>query len=371
MAITRTPWTDDDGTGTTGTILNNAEKTALYDQIDAAIDGADATVRTVAKGGTGAATLTPHGVVVGNGTSAVNVTGAGTAGHVLTSGGASADPTYQPNGFVCEGRLTLTSGTPVTMADVTGATTIFWTPFQGNRISLYGSSGWATITFAETSLALGTVTSGLLYDVFAYNNSGTLALEKLAWTNGTTRATALTTQDGVLVKSGDATRRFLGTFYTTSTTTTEDSLLKRFVWNYYNRQPRNLAYTTTGSHTYTTATWRSWNNDATARVEFIIGVAEQHLFGMVGMRAANSTGSVLLGTGFGIDSTTGVSGVGLLEGAFNSLQANIETSVPVLIPFTVAAGYHFLQLVEYSTATGTTTWNPNLSRVGLVSNILG
>lgn len=37
MPITRTPWIDDDGTGTTGTIINNAEKQLLYNQIDAAI----------------------------------------------------------------------------------------------------------------------------------------------------------------------------------------------------------------------------------------------------------------------------------------------------------------------------------------------
>lgn len=50
----------------------------------------------VGRGGTGAGTLTVHGVVIGNGTSAVNVTSAGTAGQVLTSNGSSADPTYQP-----------------------------------------------------------------------------------------------------------------------------------------------------------------------------------------------------------------------------------------------------------------------------------
>jgi hypothetical protein len=37
MPITRTPWIDDDGTGTTGTIINNAEKTLLYNQIDALV----------------------------------------------------------------------------------------------------------------------------------------------------------------------------------------------------------------------------------------------------------------------------------------------------------------------------------------------
>lgn len=37
MPITRTAWIDDDGTGTVGTIVNNAEKTVLYNQIDAAL----------------------------------------------------------------------------------------------------------------------------------------------------------------------------------------------------------------------------------------------------------------------------------------------------------------------------------------------
>lgn len=48
--ITRTPWTDDDGTGTTGTILNNDEKDLLYDQIDDVI--ADA----IAEAGGGSST---------------------------------------------------------------------------------------------------------------------------------------------------------------------------------------------------------------------------------------------------------------------------------------------------------------------------
>jgi hypothetical protein len=50
---------------------------------------------SVAQGGTGAATLTAHGVLVGNGTGAVAVTDAGTSGYALVSNGASADPTFQ------------------------------------------------------------------------------------------------------------------------------------------------------------------------------------------------------------------------------------------------------------------------------------
>lgn len=40
MPITRTAWIDDDGSATTGTVINNAEKTALYNQVDAATTGA-------------------------------------------------------------------------------------------------------------------------------------------------------------------------------------------------------------------------------------------------------------------------------------------------------------------------------------------
>lgn len=44
MAITRTTDTDDNGTGTTGTIHNNAWKQAIYDQIDALVgDGTNVT----------------------------------------------------------------------------------------------------------------------------------------------------------------------------------------------------------------------------------------------------------------------------------------------------------------------------------------
>jgi len=48
----------------------------------------------VVGGGTGTATLTDHGVLLGSGTSAVTPTAAGTSGQPLLSGGASADPDW-------------------------------------------------------------------------------------------------------------------------------------------------------------------------------------------------------------------------------------------------------------------------------------
>jgi hypothetical protein len=53
---------------------------------------------SVANGGTGVSSLTDHGVLLGSGSGAVSVTGTGTSGQVLTSNGASSDPTFQDAG---------------------------------------------------------------------------------------------------------------------------------------------------------------------------------------------------------------------------------------------------------------------------------
>ncbi len=126
-------------------------------------------------------------------------------------------------------RLTLTTAVPVTAADVTGAGTIYLTPFRSGAIALWDGKSWVVRTTAEVSLAL-TITSGKNYDVFAYWSGSAVVLElSAAWTNDTLRADAITTQNGVQVKTGALTRRLVGTIRASGTNTTEDSYLKRFV----------------------------------------------------------------------------------------------------------------------------------------------
>jgi hypothetical protein len=101
------------GNGTSSATLlppSSTSGAALVSQ-GASADPAYGTV-VVASGGTGLTSLTAHGVVIGAGTSAVNVTSAGTAGQVLTSNGASADPTFQAVsiGNIAIGTTTTTSG---------------------------------------------------------------------------------------------------------------------------------------------------------------------------------------------------------------------------------------------------------------------
>lgn len=246
-----------------------------------------------------------------SGTTSAITLGAGT--HTVFVGWAAdyaQGSSFAQQALIPGGRLTLESGVPVSTTDQTAKTTVYYTPYVHNVISLWTGARWKPVEFSETSLALGTLTSGKPYDVFAYLSSGVLTLEALAWTSDSARATAITFQDGRLCKSGDKTRLYLGSFYTTSTTTTEDSEASRYLFNQYNRAAKRLFNSDTNSHTYTTASAREWNNGAnsTSRIRFFSGeVAGSVLVGfMVSMLHSSSgiTGYV----GIGINSTTTVTG---------------------------------------------------------------
>jgi len=253
---------------------------------------------------------------------------------------------------VCQGRLTLTSNTPVTTSDVTAATGVYYTPYVGNQIGLYSASGtWSVLTFTETSLSLNGYTASKPYDIFAYDNAGTLALESLIWTDGTTRATALAYQNGILVKSGDATRRYIGTIYINSTGgQTEDTVVKRFVWNYYCRVSRQLFKYDDTSHTYNVSTARRFNNDSSMQLDYVIGVAEDaYRMSIVGYFITSNAGYASI-MAFVVD------GVG------TPIQQSIATLITAYgrwgmsVSMFSAIGYHYNTLCEYGSASATHTF---------------
>ena len=315
----------------------------------------------VASGGTGLDSLTSASVIVGAGTSDVTFVAPGTSGNVLTSNGSiwssSAVAAVVTDLGICEGRLTLTSGTPVTTADVTGATSVFFAPYAGNRIALYdGSSDWNVRTFTEITIAVGTIDAGKPYDLFAYDNSGTVTFDApLAWTNDTSRATALTTQNGVLVKTGATTRRYIGTLYTTATTTTEDSYAKRFLWNYYNRVTRPMrVLEATSSWVYTTATLRQARGSAANQLDFVCGMNETPVSAMIAATYANTSAGVNVLVSLGLDSTSATA-TGVVFNAAAGAAGSPHVPVASLVTFP-GVGRHYVVWLEYSTATGTTTW---------------
>lgn len=249
-------------------------------------------------------------------------------------------------------RLTLTSATPVTTSDVSTATTLYATPYKGKKIALHNGNFWEELVSNEFSLALGTLTSGKNYDVFCYNNAGSPALEFLAWTSDSARATALAYQDGILVKSGDATRRYLGSFRTISTTQTCDTERQRLLWNYYHRVNKPVKVReSTANWTYNTATPRYANGNSNNRVEVLVGVVEDtvaiHLRQCV---AGSGTQNVIGGIGINVSNSVNNNGWNMSLTAGKYTVANdAYTGFPAL-------GFNFFAWIESSEASATVTW---------------
>ena len=274
-----------------------------------------------------------------------------------TSGGVMyPDGTTQNTGWVDPsingGRLTLTTGTAVTTADVTAATTIYFTPYKSDRLALYDGTNWRVYSFTEKSLALGTLTSGTNYDVFAYASGGSVTLDSsslVAWTSNTARATNIVQQNGVWVKSGATNYRYLGTIRTTSTTTTEDSALNRFVFNASNRVRRAMKrYETTANWTYNSITYRPWNNSTSNRVQMVVGLDEDSVRVDFGAYVYCSTSGVAIYIALGLDSTTTPTGS---KQAFYNIASG-GTSLSTFLIRNVGIGYHYIQALE-AVASGT------------------
>jgi hypothetical protein len=346
------------------------------------------------------------------------------------------------------GRLTLTSGTPITTADVTGAGAVYYSPLPGlpNRISLYNGSAFQSISFSETNVSVpGTLFR--LFDIFGFNNSGNLGLETVNWSQTTgsitgatnaspivitstshglsngdlvgiasvggntaangkiwtvaplpttntfglhgsvgngaytsggtwykipnTRSTALTTQNGIYLKSGDTTRRYLGTAMTTGTSgQTEDSLLRRFLWNANNRVVRPMAVSeNTSIWSYTGTSYRAANNKIDNRVQAVIGLSVDPV--EAELRVTTNCGADNALCSFGVGVSNLQNDATVHKGGRSS---TITTQTTSYYQGTPSAGYFYLVWLEMTFTTAITmrsqTANPPLIP-GLVAKVLG
>lgn len=200
-------------------------------------------------------------------------------------------------------RVSLTSNTPVTTGDVTNATTVYITPVVGQHpfVSLWYSSAWQTLEFTQKSVSLSGLASNC-YDVFLEISGGSIVASLIAWTNTTTRATALITQDGILMATS-TNKVYVGTIYLHATGQCDDADARRGVWSFYNRKIRRLAktYNKSGSASYTTASWRQYEANSGAQVQHVYGYQEDFAYASIGGDAQGGSGYLALG----LNSTTG------------------------------------------------------------------
>jgi hypothetical protein len=218
--------------------------------------------------------------------------------------------------LLSQGRLTLVSLDPAPAADQIGKSTVYFTPYKGNTIAvLNGSGAWELIAFTEISIVLSGLTSGKNYDLFVYDNAGTLTLDLSApWTNDTTRADALALVNGVRVKAADHTRRFLGTLRATGATTTEDSSVNRYLINYYNRVtarlfscPNYSAADADTSYDFISDTYARINAGTDDTVNFLSNGEDSFLAHVrIGGYYSTSTLTPAIRIGVGIDGDTNI-----------------------------------------------------------------
>jgi len=137
------------------------------------------------------------------------------------------------------------------------STNLYVHPYNGNAISLYDSASqsWRVLTLNSPLIfPLAGLAANTNYDIYLYNNSGTIAVEFLPWASHTITAThpqppARDLTYGAATKIGDPTRKYVGCLRTTDAGTSVmrfgynglklGSNPTFYLWNYYNRVKLN------------------------------------------------------------------------------------------------------------------------------------
>jgi hypothetical protein len=284
-----------------------------------------------------------------------------------------------------QGRLTLTTGVPVLVTGVTGATTIYYTPYKGAYVPIWGGASTTMTLITELSQTTTDNTKSPAacannsnYDLFVWSNGGTKRCTRgPAWTSDTGRGTgAGTTQitrntDGyytntVAITNGPGAG--LGTYVGTVRTNGAAAVDMIFggagaaggestnlgVWNMYNRVPRALLNVdNTDNWNYTTATWRLKNAGASAtanRITFVIGLQEDEITAVNAVSTTN--GGIARAASVGLNSTSAYAGFNAPSCFSNEPSVMLCSIYRGLAPL----GFNYLAPLEISAASGTTTW---------------
>lgn len=301
----------------------------------------------------------------------LSTNGSGTLAWATGGSGSDAAP------MTPQGRLTLTTATPVMTAEAAAQTTIYYTPYVGSVVPLYDGSAWTNTQFAELSIAMAgnaAWASGSVYDLYVYNDGGTIRLVTgAAWTNTTTRSESLTRVNGIWTNAATMTGRYgtastvsiaanratyVGTFYASANGTTtwvlggNDAAAFLYLWNCYNRVQVKVAPDEGGSSwSITSSTLASANGATTNRVTLLRGLNEDPGFlEIVSYSTAPSSDT----NGYiscGLDSTSATAADAILTVSPALPTGGPHNTVYMGLP---GLGLHFLQALN-ATAVNTKT----------------
>lgn len=279
-----------------------------------------------------------------------------------------------------QGRVTLTSGTPVMTATTSGQTTVYYTPYVGDLVPLYDGTNVVPTVFAELSQATtdatkspAAVAANSVYDIFVWDDGGTIrATRGPPWTNDTTRSagTGIVRIKGILlndvaITNGPAANRgtYVGSIRSNSSSQIDyifggigaGGVAGNFsVYNAYNQVTvTTFVGDSTDSWTYNVAnTWRSANASAGNRVSFLRGLNEDSVLATY-VQMVRPDGNTV-SAGIGADSTTAPTGIrgSSFFSAGNLFVINNNASYAGTPGF----GYRFVQAIEAQNNTTSTTY---------------
>lgn len=310
----------------------------------------------------------------------------GTANQVIVTNGdgVAGNPTLSLAGSTTpQGRLTLVTATPVMTTTQSAKTTIYYSPYVGDRVPIHDGTNMVPTTFTELSVATtdtaknpAAIGASKVNDWFVWNDSGTLRISHGPdWTSDTARSagTALVMVKGILlnnasITNGPAASR--GTYVGTTRSNGSSQLDWIFgasaaggtaaffgVWNMYNRVNVNTTVTdsTASWNTATSATFGPMNVGATGsglnnRISAVSGLAEDGIriaiFARInGVAVAFANSNI----GFAMDATNTADKFARSQATSSGLQVVVSGSAENA--YAPQTGFHFWQAVDAGDGT--------------------
>jgi len=272
-----------------------------------------------------------------------------TSGNIMTSDGTDWTSEASARATVFEAILSSDATDPTPTADATAMTDIYLHPFNGNKITF--PSGNVEISSVQT-YSLSGLTANYNYDVFIDN---TLSETLEIWTDDTTRATDIVWVNGQLVSDDDNDLLYIGTVRITGTTgQCEDSELKRFLWNYYNRREKLFYFKYETNYTYSTNTLRQMGGNTANKVEFVIGVEEDFILtNLLHYLDYNNVEIALIS--MGLDSITTTATKSSVTNLYQVGATTVGVTLNCRLVDIVPIGYHYIAPLEIA-ISGTVTF---------------
>lgn len=139
---------------------------------------------------------------------------------------------------------------------------LYLTAHVGNAVSLYSGANWQSVQISSKLIStFSSLDPNTIYDIFGYLNANDISFELISWAMyspateeepspqplNSYRSTNISKFQGVWCKTGDNTRRYIGTIRTGSSAFV-DNETNRFICNHYNKVKKRIRSSVTGPY---------------------------------------------------------------------------------------------------------------------------